>query len=265
MIAKLLRLALHQRFLSILLGIVLVGLGVWAFNQLSIEAYPDISDTQVVVITVYPGHAAEEIEQQVSVPIERALNSVPNVIARRSRTIFGLSVVELTFEYGTNDYFARQAVLEKLRDAALPDGVTPTLGPMSTPIGELYKYTVEGAGYDSRQLREIEDWVVEPRLLQVPGVTDITPFGGVIKQYQIDVNPAALTKYNLAIRDVAQAVDANNQNAGGALLDNGQQSMAVRGVGLIQSADDIRNVVVAGNGDVPVYVRDIGSVQIGSA
>ena len=113
-------------------------------HQLSIEAYPDISDTQVVVITLYPGHAAEEIEQQVSVPIERALNSVPSVIARRSRTIFGLSVVELTFEYGTNDYFARQVVLEKLRDATLPDGVTPTLGPMSTPIGELYKYTLEG-------------------------------------------------------------------------------------------------------------------------
>src|SRR5256885_12764718 len=144
MIAKLLRLALHQRFLSILLGIVLVGVGVWAFNQLSIEAYPDISDTQVVVITVYPGHAAEEIEQQVSVPIERALNSVPNVIARRSRTIFGLSVVELTFAYGTNDYFARQVALEKLRDANLPDNVTPSLGPLSTPIGELYGYSPEG-------------------------------------------------------------------------------------------------------------------------
>src|ERR1700674_4170218 len=169
MIARLLRLALHQPLLSIVMGLALVGLGVWAFNQLSIEAYPDISDTQVVVIALYPGHAAEEIEQQVSVPIERALNSVPNVIARRSRTIFGLSVVELTFEYGTNDYFARQVVLEKLRDATLPDGVAPTLGPMSTPIGEVYKYTLEGAGYDSRQLREIEDWVIEPRLLQVPG------------------------------------------------------------------------------------------------
>ena len=117
MIATLLRLALRQRFLSIVMGLALVGLGLWAFTQLSIEAYPDISDTQVVVITLYPGHAAEEIEQQVSVPIERALNSVPNVIARRSRTIFGLSVVELTFDYGTNDYFARQVVLEKLRDA----------------------------------------------------------------------------------------------------------------------------------------------------
>src|SRR5438034_2065243 len=126
-IAKLLRLAMHQRFLSVILRLALVVMGVCAFTQLSIEAYPDISDTQVVVITVYPGHAGEEIEQQVSVPIERGLNSDPNVIARRSRTIFGLSVVELTFEYGTNDYFARQVVLEKLRDAALPDGVEPTL------------------------------------------------------------------------------------------------------------------------------------------
>src|SRR2546428_12222706 len=265
MIAKLLRLALHQRFLSMLLGVVLVAVGVWAFNQLSIEAYPDISDTQVVVISLYPGHAAEEIEQQVSVPIERALNSVPDVIARRSRTIFGLSVVELTFEYGTNDYFARQVVLEKLRDATLPEGVAPKLGPMSTPIGELYKYTLEGKGRDSRQLRELEDWVIEPRLLQVPGVTDITPFGGVIKQYQIEVDPTALTKYNLSIRDIAQAVDANNQNAGGALLDNQQQGLVVRGVGLIQSIADIENIVVAASGGVPVFVRDVGRVQIGAA
>ncbi len=265
MIAQLLRMALRQRFVSVLLGAALIAAGVWSFTQLSIEAYPDISDTQVVVISLYPGHAAEEIEQQVSVPIERALNSVPNVIARRSRTIFGLSVVELTFEYGTNDYFARQVVLEKLRDAQLPDGVVPTLGPLSTPIGELYRYTLEGDGRDSRELRDIEDWVVEPRLLQVPGVTDVTPFGGRITQYQIDVDPVALTKYNLSIRDIAQAVDANNQNAGGALLDNGQQSMAVRGVGLIQSLDDIRNVVVANTGDVPVYVRDVGRVEIGAA
>jgi cobalt-zinc-cadmium resistance protein CzcA len=265
MIAQLLRIALRQRFLFVLLGAALIAAGVWSFTQLSIEAYPDISDTQVVVISLYPGHAAEEMEQQVTVPIERALNAVPNVIARRSRTIFGLSVVELTFEYGTNDYFARQVVLEKLRDAQLPDGVTPTLGPLSTPIGELFRYTLEGEGRDSRDLREIQDWVVEPRLLQVPGVTDITPFGGVIKQYQINIDPAALTRYGLSIRDIAQAVDANNQNAGGALLDNGQQSMAVRGVGLIQSVDDIKNVVVSSTGDVPVYVRDIGHVEIGSA
>jgi cobalt-zinc-cadmium resistance protein CzcA len=265
MIAKLLRLALSQRFLSVVLALALVGAGIWAFTQLSIEAYPDISDTQVVVITLYPGHAAEEMEQQVSVPIERALNSVPNVIARRSRTIFGLSVVELTFEYGTNDYFARQVVLEKLRDAALPEGVTPTLGPLSTPIGELYRYTLDGDGYDSQQLREIEDWVVEPRLLQVPGVTDITPFGGTIKQYQIEVDPISLSKYGLSIKDIAQAVDSNNQNAGGALLDNRQQGLVVRGVGLIQSIADIENVVVSSSGGVPVFVRDVGRVHIGPA
>src|SRR5580765_569435 len=138
MIAQLLRFALRQRFLSVLLGVALVGAGLWSFAQLSIEAYPDISDTQVVVISLYSGHAAEEIEQQVSVPIERALNSVPNVIARRSRTIFGLSVVELTFAYGTDDYFARQVALEKLRDATLPDGVTPTLGPLAISCGGLY-------------------------------------------------------------------------------------------------------------------------------
>src|SRR5881628_2335315 len=184
MIAKLLPAAIHQRFLSVLMGIGLIGLGVWAYSQLKIEAYPDISDTQVVVITLFPGHAAEEVEQQISVPIERALNSVPKVFARRSRTIFGLSVVELTFAYGTDDYFARQVVLEKLRDATLPDGVTPTLGPLATPIGELYRYTIEstgeGSAVDSMGLRELEDWVVEPLFLQVPGIADVVPFGGLV-------------------------------------------------------------------------------------
>src|SRR5262249_43689276 len=176
MIAQLLRFALRQRFITVVLGLTLIGAGLWAFQQLKIEAYPDISDTQVVVITLYPGRAAEEVEQQVTVPIERALNSLPNVIARRSRTIFGLSVVELTFAYGTNDYFARQVALEKLRDASLPDNVNPTLGPLSTPIGELYRYTLDGGGLDSIQLRELQDWVVVPRFLQVAGVADVTPF-----------------------------------------------------------------------------------------
>src|SRR5205814_997803 len=224
MIAKLLRFALQQRFVTIVMALALIGLGLWAFQQLKLEAYPDISDTQVVVISLYAGHAAEEVEQQVTVPIERALNSVPNVIARRSRTIFGLSVVELTFAFGTDDYFARQVTLEKLRDATLPDGVTPTLGPLATPIGELYRYTLDGAGYDAMQLRELEDWVVEPRFLQVPGIADVVPFGGLIKQYQIEIDPVALDKFNLSISQIAQSINANNQNAGGALLDNQQQS-----------------------------------------
>lgn len=265
MIAQLLRFALKQRFVTLLLGLTLIGAGLWAFGQLKIEAYPDISDTQVVVITQFPGRAAEEVEQQVTVPIERALNSAPNVIARRSRTIFGLSVVELTFDYGTNDYFARQVVLEKLRDADLPDGVTPGLGPLSTPIGELYRYTLSGGGFDSMKLRELQDWVVVPRFLQVAGVADVTPFGGLTKQYQIQIDPAALGKYNLSIPQVAQAVQANNSNAGGAILDNRQQAMVIRGVGLIQTMADIENIVVSEAKGVPVFVRDIGRVQIGAA
>src|SRR5215831_11282285 len=265
MISKVLPAVLHQRFVSVLLGIVLVGLGFWAFKELKVEAYPDISDTQVVVITLFPGHAAEEVEQQVSVPIERALNGVPNVIARRSRTIFGLSVVELTFDYGTDDYFARHVVLEKLRDADLPDGVTPSLGPLATPIGELYRYVVEGKGYNDIQLREYQDWIIEPRFRQVPGIADVTPFGGLVKQYQVIVDPSALNKYNLSVSQIAQAVGANNTNAGGALLDNGQQSMVIRGVGLVQSTDDIANIVVSEQKGVPVFVRDIGQVEIGAA
>lgn len=265
MIAQLLRFALRQRFITLLIGLTLIGAGLWAFLQLKIEAYPDISDTQVVVITPYDGRAAEEVEQQVTVPIERALNSAPNVIARRSRTIFGLSVVELTFDYGTNDYFARQVVLEKLRDADLPDGVAPSLGPLSTPIGELYRYTLSGGGLDPMKLRELQDWIVEPRFLQVPGVADVTPFGGLVKRYQIQIDPLALSKYDLSIGQIAEAVRANNGNAGGAVLDNGQQSMVIRGVGLIQNIPDIQNIVVAEAKGVPVFVKDIGRVDITNA
>src|SRR5262252_6679536 len=169
--------------------------GGWAFRQLKLEAYPDITDPGVVVITPYPGFAAEEVEQQVTVPIERALNNTPNVIGRRSRTIFGLSVVELTFSDDTNDYFARQLVLERLRDADLPDGVTPTLGPLSSGIGELYRYVVQGAGRDALQLRELQDWVIAPALLQVAGVADVVTFGGLVRQYRIELDPRNLDKY----------------------------------------------------------------------
>src|SRR6266540_4204236 len=247
MVGYLLLFALRQRLLVIALGLALVGVGAYVFMNLRVEAYPDISDTQAVVISLYPGHAAEEVEQQVTVPIERALKNVPRVIARRSRTIFGLSVVEMTFADPTDDYFARQLVMEKLRDAVLPAGVTPSLGPLTSGIGEMYRYRLEGADHkgaeDTMKLREVQDWVVIPRLLQVPGVADVAPFGGLVKQFQIEVDPLELEKYSLSVKRIAEAISANNQNAGGAQLDNRQQSLVVRGVGLIQSVSDVENIV----------------------
>jgi cobalt-zinc-cadmium resistance protein CzcA len=265
MIGRLLRFALEQRFITIVLAIALVGVGIYSFQQLKVEAYPDISDTQVVVITTMPGQAAEEMEQQVTIPIERALNSVPNIIARRSRTIYGLSVVEITFSYDTNDYFARQVVLERLRSADLPDGVVPDLAPLTTPIGEMYRFRLEGPGLTDVQIRELEDWVVGPRLLQVSGVADVVPFGGLVKQYQVEISPASLQKYGLTVKQVADALKANNRNAGGALLSTEQQSMVIRGVGRIRSVSDIENIVLTAARGVPVVVRDIGAVRIGAA
>lgn len=262
MVTRLVRFALARPLVVVAASLVLAVAGVWAFSQLKVEAYPDLTDPTVVVVTVYPGFAAEEVEQQVTVPIERALNNTPYVIGRRSRTIFGLSVVELTFEDGTNDYLARQLVLERVQSAQLPEGVSPTLGPLSGGVSEFYRYVLTGPGHDARSLREIQDWVVSPRLLQVPGVADVATFGGQVRQYEVQIDPKSLGKYRLGMRQIADSVKSNNRNAGGALLPMGQQSLPIRGSGLIQSTTDLENIVLDAPKGVPVFVRDIGSVRM---
>ncbi|HXJ83569.1 MAG TPA: efflux RND transporter permease subunit, partial [Candidatus Methylomirabilis sp.] len=264
MLDQLVRFALAQRLFVIIGALVMAGAGVWAFRNLKLEAYPDLTDPTVVVITLYPGFAAEEVEQQVTVPIERALNNTPYVIGRRSRTIFGLSVVELTFEGSTSDFLARQLVLERIQTAQLPDGVTPSLAPLTGGTSEFYRYQLVGAGYDPTSLRELQDWVVAPRLLQVPGVADVTTFGGLVRQYEIQIAPGALDKYHLSVRQVADAVKANNRNAGGSLLQLGQQALPIRGSGLIRSSDDLESIVLDAPKGVPVFVRDIGHVRRGA-
>ena len=264
MVAQLVRFALSRRLVIVAATLVLAGAGVWALRHLKVEAYPDLTDPTVVVITLYPGFAAEEVEQQLTVPIERALNNTPFVISRRSRTIFGLSVVELTFEDGANDYLARQLVLERVQAAQLPEGVTPTLGPLSGGVSEFYRYVLTGPGYDALSLRELQDWVVAPRLLQVPGVADVATFGGLVRQYEIQVDPKALDRYRLSMRQVADAVKSNNRNAGGALLRMGQQALPIRGSGLIRSGVDIENIVLDAPKGAPIFVRDIGRVQVGT-
>ena len=238
--------------------------GYWCFTQLKIEAYPDIADTNVIVIAKYNGRAAEEVEQQVTIPIERALNNVPRVLDRRSRTIFGLSVVQLTFEDGTNDYFARQQVLERLASAELPASVNPELAPLTTAVGEILRYVVEApATFSPTQLRDLQDWVIRPFLLQVPGIADITTFGGPLKQFQILISPDKLRKYNLTVSEIITAVEQNNQNTGGNTITRGGQGFAVRGLGAIKAIQDIQNILLTSVQGVPVFIRDVASVEVG--
>jgi len=265
MLADLPTIALRQRLGVVLMVLALLAAGLYALRTLKLEAYPDISDTQVVIITTHPGYAAEEVEQLVTIPIERALGSVPHVIGRRSRTIFGLSVVELTFDDAIDDLAARQVVLEKLRDAEIPDGAVPALGPMSSGIGEMYRYRLLSDRLTVMQLRELQDWVVAPRLLQAAGVADVVTFGGEVKQYQVEIEPFALEKFKLSIDEIAAALAANNANAGGGVIDNGQQALVVRSVGQLQSARDIEDTVVGADGGVPIFVGDIARVRVAPA
>jgi len=263
MIRNLLIFSLTNRWTVIALAVILSGVGYWCFTLLKIEAYPDIADTNVIVVAKYNGRAAEEVEQQVTIPIERALNNVPRVLDRRSRTIFGLAVIQLTFQDGTNDYFARQQVIERLSSLTLPPGVVPELAPLTTAVGEIYRYVVEAPPtFTPMQLRDLQDWVIRPFLLQVPGIADITTFGGPMKQFHVLIAPDKLRKYDLTLSGVMDAIDRNNQNTGGSIIERGGQGFAVRGLGAIKSESDIENIVLTSVNGVPVFIRNVASVEI---
>jgi cobalt-zinc-cadmium resistance protein CzcA len=243
-------------------ALVLMLGGYYAFTRLLIEAYPDISDTNVIVITQYEGRAAEEVEQQVTIPIERALNSVPKVISRRSRTIFGLSVIQLSFEDGVDDFYARQVVIEKLAIAEVPDEVSPELAPLTTPVGEVFRYVVEAdQRYTPMQIRTLQDWVIKPYLLQVQGVADISTFGGPIKEFHILTSPEELKRYDLDLDDLIEAVEKNNKNTGGNIIQRGGQGFAVRGIGTLRREQDIENIVITAIDGVPIFLRDVAKVE----
>lgn len=245
------------------ISLTIMAIGYYCFTHLKIEAYPDIADTNVIVVAQYQGRATEEVEQQVTIPLERALQDVPNVLDRRSRTIFGLSVVQLTFKDGTDDYFARQQVMERLASAELPEGVVSELAPLSTAVGEIFRYVVEAPpSFSPTELRDLQDWVIKPYLLQTTGVADIATFGGPLKQFQILINPDKLRKYELGFSDVEDAVVSNNQNMGGNIMERGGQGFAVRGLGAIQHESDIEDIVLKSIKGVPIFIRDVASVEI---
>ena len=263
MIPALIHLALRHRWVILALAAMIAGLGVWAFQHQQIDAYPDISGQMVEVITTYPGKATEEVERQVTIPIEIAMRNVPRVEVIRSRTIFGLSIVDVLFQEGTENYWVRQRVQEKLDEADLPDGVKPTLAPLATAYGEIYRYELISDGtHDLMEVRTLNDWVVIPRLLRCDGVADVSNFGGYAKQYTAMLNPAQLQRYGLSLGGVMDAVKSNNASAGGSVLRRGSMSLVIRGKGSLETTGQIGAIFIKSLGGTPVYLRDIASIGL---
>jgi heavy metal efflux system protein len=265
MIRRLVAFALQQPVM-VALGLALfVAGGVIAFQNLPIEAFPDVSDIQATIITLDPGRAAEEVEQQVTIPVEIALAGLPHATRTFSHTQFGLSYVVVTFDDGTTDLLVRPQVLERLGNVDLPAGLQPVLQPLSTAIGEIYRYTLSGPGYSSRELRTLQDWVVDRNLRRVPGVADINTIGGSIKQYIVSPDLTKMRDAGVALGQMFQALQRANANTGGGVVAQGRQQFQIRGIGLMRTMDDIGEVVIAANKGIPVRVRDVATVQEGGA
>jgi cobalt-zinc-cadmium resistance protein CzcA len=262
MIRRVVAFALNQPFFLFLLVALFIAAGVAAFSSLPIEAFPDVTDTQVQVITLFPGRAAEEVEKQVTIPVEIGLSGIPHSIRLFSHTQFGLSFLAVTFDDAVDAYFARQQVLERLRDVDLPQGVTPELGPLATPIGEIYRYRMKGDASPT-DLRTIQDWIVARQLRTVPGVADVVTYGGFVKQYQVEPDLSKMKAYGVTLQQLFMALDRGSANAGGGYVEKGEQQYLIRGIGLLKSVDDIGNVVVTQRGGTPLLVKDISTIETG--
>ena len=265
MIHRVVQFALQQRFLVLTLTLFIVAAGALSFQRMPVDAYPDLSPPMVELITQWPGHASEEVERLVTLPLELAMNGVPNMVVMRSITLYGLSDVRLTFEDKIDPYFARQIVFERLSDAQLPSGVMPSMAPLFSPSGLVYRYVLESPDRSPQELKTFEDWVVERAYRQVPGVADDSGFGGTTMQYQVLLDPARIYSYHISVAQVFTALAANNSNAGGGFYSQGGQFYYVRGIGLVQTTEDIGNIVVGSNNGVPLRVRDVGEVIVGYA
>lgn len=265
MIHRIVQAALRQRLLVVLLtGLLVIG-GIYSFENMPVDAYPDLSPPQVELITQWPGHAAEEVERLVTFPLSLAMNGVPGLKVMRSTSLFGLSDLILTFHNSTNSYFDRQIVFQRIAQATLPTGVTPVMAPLFSPSGLIYRYVIVSPDRTARQLKIIEAWTLEPAYRSVPGVADDSGFGGGTTQYHVLLDPTKLYSYHLTVTQVLAAISANNANAGGGFYQQGGQFYYVRGVGLLRDVKDIENVVVGSNHGTPIRIRDIGKVVIGIA
>ena len=255
--------ALRFRAAVLIATLIVVAFGVWAFSGVTIEAFPDPTDTQVNVISLFPGQPAEEMERQVSVPIERVVNGTPGLARVRAINLFGLSFVTLTFGDGIDPIFARAQTIERLRNAELPEGVHPELGSLSTPIGEIYRYTLTSEKRDPLDLRTQQDWVVRPRLLRVQGVADVVSYGGLVREIHIRPEPAAMAAKGISMNELVTAVQSASQNASGGIVERGAEALVIRSEGIFSGIDDIGKIAVATRGGTPILLSDIASVQEG--
>jgi heavy metal efflux system protein len=265
MIRRLVDFALQSRLLVLSLGILLFAWGIVSFHRLPVEAYPDVANNYVDIIAQWPGISAEQIEQQVTIPIETTMNGIPGIAHVRSWSIFGLSTVEIVFGEDTTDFENRERVMERLAQVTLPTGVAPRMGTDWSPVGQIYFYTLRSTNpaYDVMNLKTIETWVVEKNLKSVPGVVDINPFGGPMREYQVRLDPDKLIAYGLSIAQVEQQLASNNANGGGSFIQEGQQEVNVREVGLVRDVQDIASTVVATRNGAPIRIRDLGVVEQG--
>ncbi len=264
-IHRIVAMALRQRFLLALAALLLIGAGVWSFKRLPVDAYPDLSPPIVEIVTQWNGHAAEEVERLITVPVEVEMNGLPGLTVVRSISLYGLSSVRITFTQGTERYFARQQVFERLPDVALPDGVTPSVSPLFSPSGLIYRYVLDSPDRTPMELKTLEDWVIERQYKSVPGVADDSGLGGPTMQYQVLLDPARIAGTGLSVPAVVAALAANNSNAGGGFYSQGGQFYYVRGLGRLTTPEDIGNVVLAVHNGIPVLVKDVGEVAIGQA
>ena len=256
---------LRRRWLIAAIFFVLCLFGIYSWTRLSIDAYPDIADVTVHVVTQVPGLAAEEMEQQISIPLERALNGIPSLTMMRGKNAFGLSIIVLVFEDGTEDYWARQRVMECISAVELPYDAVPELNPLTSPTGEIYRYVLVGdENVSLRELTDLNQWTVIPALQKIQGVAAVSNFGGLTTQYQVELDPAALASYDLPLSEVTEAIENNNANAGGSMVSIGEVSYVVRGIGLIQDLEDMGRIVVKNEDGVPVFLKDLGEIKYGN-
>src|ERR1044071_7851098 len=256
----------RARLLVAVVSMLIVGGGVLALAKLNVDAFPDVTPVQVEIDTEAQGLAPQEVEQLITFPIESVMNGITGVVRVQSISKFGLSVVTVYFSDDTDIYFARQQVFERLSLAKdrIPQGFEPEMGPITTGTGQIYLFQVVGPGRSNQELRTLLDWIIKLQLRTVPGVADVLSFGGDVKQYQVVVNQEALVNYNIPLKSVFDAVQANNQNTGANFIEHGDEQYVVRGLGLVKDIDDIKNIVLDSRAGTPIRVSDVARVAIGN-